>query len=179
MMLWSPPLLSLLLLLRALGPSLSLAPPTSAAPGSTMRGSASRLAHPLPPSRPSSPSGPRSTASASALPRGRRCHRPSASRGGATAMYARGGGRGGGGEREDKFSPFQRIESIKTAALGGVAGSVLSAPFVALHDLPSYGAAAWEFDTDMAALQGALFAIVYRYCVREEDDNEMLNMGVV
>lgn len=26
---------------------------------------------------------------------------------------------------------------------------------------------------------GALFAIVYRYCVREDDDNEMLNMGVI
>ena len=46
---------------------------------------------------------------------------------------------------------------------------------------PSYsnGIASWEFDTDMGSLQAALFAIVYRYCVREEDDNEMLNMGVV
>lgn len=31
----------------------------------------------------------------------------------------------------------------------------------------------------MGSLQSALFAIVYRYCVREEDDNEMLNIGVV
>jgi len=31
----------------------------------------------------------------------------------------------------------------------------------------------------MGSLESALFAIVYRYCVREEDDNDMLNMGVV
>jgi len=31
----------------------------------------------------------------------------------------------------------------------------------------------------MGSLQGALFAIVYRYCVREDDDNDMLNMGVI
>ena len=80
---------------------------------------------------------------------------------------------------EDKFSVFQRIESIKTATIGLLSGGILSTPFIALHDIPSYGAASWEFDTDMGSLQSALFAIVYRYCIREEDDNEMLNMGVV
>ena len=80
---------------------------------------------------------------------------------------------------EDKFSFFQRIESTKTAALGLLSGGILSTPFIALHDIPAYGAASWEFDTDMGSLQSALFAIVYRYCIREEDDNEMLNQGVV
>eukprot|EP00579_Thalassiosira_antarctica_P000759 CAMPEP_0201873976 /NCGR_PEP_ID=MMETSP0902-20130614/6356_1 /ASSEMBLY_ACC=CAM_ASM_000551 /TAXON_ID=420261 /ORGANISM="Thalassiosira antarctica, Strain CCMP982" /LENGTH=219 /DNA_ID=CAMNT_0048400729 /DNA_START=57 /DNA_END=716 /DNA_ORIENTATION=+ len=80
---------------------------------------------------------------------------------------------------DDKFSFPQKIESIKTAALGAIAGGIVATPFIALHDIPAYGAAAWEFDTDMGSLQSALFAIVYRYCVREEDDNEMLNMGVV
>ena len=80
---------------------------------------------------------------------------------------------------EDKFSFFQRIESIKTAALGLLSGGILSTPFIALHDIPAYGAPSWEFDTDMGSLQSALFAIVYRYCIREEDDNEKLNMGVV
>ena len=82
-------------------------------------------------------------------------------------------------DRKDKFSMFQRIESIKTATVGLLSGGILATPFIALHDLPEYGAASWEFDTDMGSLQSALFAIVYRYCVREEDDNEMLNMGVV
>jgi hypothetical protein len=80
---------------------------------------------------------------------------------------------------EDKFSLFQRIESIKTATLGLLAGGILSTPFIALHDIPAYGAASWEFDTDMGSLQSALFAIVYRYCIREDDDNAMLNQGVV
>ena len=80
---------------------------------------------------------------------------------------------------ENKFSFFQRIESIKAAAMGAISGSILSAPVLALHDLPNYGIASWEFDVDMSALQGALFAIVYRYCVRENDDNDMLSTGVV
>ena len=80
---------------------------------------------------------------------------------------------------EDKFSFFQRIESTKTAALGLLSGGILSTPFIALHDIPAYGAPSWEFDTDMGSLQSALFAIVYRYCIREEDDNEMLNQGAV
>lgn len=82
-------------------------------------------------------------------------------------------------EKEDKFSFYQRIESLKTAVVGLLSGGILSTPFIALHDIPAYGAASWEFDTDMGSLQSALFAIVYRYCVREEDDNDMLNMGVV
>ena len=88
--------------------------------------------------------------------------------------------------REDKFSLLQRIESVKTGALGAVSGGIASAPFLALHDIVfqydpyhANGLASWEFDTDMGSLQSALFAIVYRYCVREEDDNDMLNMGVV
>jgi hypothetical protein len=40
------------------------------------------------------------------------------------------------------------------------------------------GVAQWEFDTDMGLLESALFAIVYRYCVRT-DDNAMLNQGVI
>mmetsp|Transcript_26719 Transcript_26719/g.64106 ORF Transcript_26719/g.64106 Transcript_26719/m.64106 type:complete len:225 (-) Transcript_26719:146-820(-) len=79
---------------------------------------------------------------------------------------------------EDKFSFFQRIESIKTAALGAISSGIIGTPVLALHDLP-ISVAQWEFDTDMGSLQGALFAIVYRYCVREDDDNDMLNMGVI
>ena len=94
----------------------------------------------------------------------------------------------GGG---DKFSFYQRIESIKTAILGGVVGSICSTPFIAIHDLLLDGTtggggtgggsiANWEFDTDASAVQGALFAIVYRYCIRASDPpNNMLNMGVI
>lgn len=82
-------------------------------------------------------------------------------------------------DKEDKFSFQQRIESVKTAAVGALSGGIAATPFIALHDIPLYGPAAWEFDTDMGSLQSALFAIVYRYCVREADDNAMLNMGVI
>ncbi|KAL7476323.1 hypothetical protein ACHAW6_002194 [Cyclotella cf. meneghiniana] len=80
---------------------------------------------------------------------------------------------------DDKFSFGQRIESVKTGALGALAGGIASAPFIAFHDISAYGLASWEFDTDMGAIQSALFAIVYRYCVRKNDKNDMLNMGVI
>ena len=82
----------------------------------------------------------------------------------------------------NKFDMTQRIESVKCAALGAISGSLAAAPvayahYMVLTSAPSM--AQWEFATDMAAIQGALFAIVYRYAVREEDDNPMLNQGVV
>jgi hypothetical protein len=84
---------------------------------------------------------------------------------------------------EDKFSFGQRIESIKCAVVGALSGGIALAPFTALHDIfmgPEFsnGVAQWEFDTDMGSLEAALFAIVYRYCIRN-DDNEMLNQGVI
>ena len=83
---------------------------------------------------------------------------------------------------EDKFSFAQRIESLKCAVVGAVSGALCLAPVAAYHDLlysdalSVNGLAQWEFDTDMGALEGALFAIVYRYVIRE-DDNPMLNQG--
>ena len=83
---------------------------------------------------------------------------------------------------DDKFSFAQRIESLKCAVVGAISGSLCLAPFAAYHDilysdaLSVNGLAQWEFDTDMGALEGALFVIVYRYVIRE-DDNPMLNQG--
>ena len=87
---------------------------------------------------------------------------------------------------ENKFTFAQRIESTKTGVVGLFAGGIALTPFAALHDIlfpgsfiPN-GIAQWEFDTDMGSIETALFAIVYRYCVREgEETNEMLGMGVV
>jgi hypothetical protein len=65
-----------------------------------------------------------------------------------------------------------RIESVKCGVAGGVAGAISLAPVAALHNI-AYGDGSvlnglgqWEFDTDMGVIQAALFAIVYRYCVR-------------
>mmetsp|Transcript_2727 Transcript_2727/g.4051 ORF Transcript_2727/g.4051 Transcript_2727/m.4051 type:complete len:215 (+) Transcript_2727:41-685(+) len=88
-------------------------------------------------------------------------------------------------QNEDKFSFGQRIESIKTGIVGLFAGGIAMTPASFIHDIffggsvVQNGLAQWEFDTDMGSLQGALFAIVYRYCVRKDDNNEQLNQGVI
>ena len=84
----------------------------------------------------------------------------------------------------NKFNMAQRIESLKSVVLGAVSGGVACAPIAYLHYVyfsiaDSGGIAQWEFVTDTASLQSALFAIVYRYAVRKNDNNPMLNQGVV
>jgi hypothetical protein len=67
-----------------------------------------------------------------------------------------------------------------------LSGGVTVTPITLLHDyffpgntIPN-GLAQWEFDTDTGSIAAALFAIVYRYCVREgEESNPMLPMVVV
>jgi len=74
--------------------------------------------------------------------------------------------------QESDFSFAQRIESLKTLIVGALAGGIALTPFSALHDillggdLVRNGLAQWEFDTDMGSIEAGLFAIVYRYCVR-------------
>ena len=63
--------------------------------------------------------------------------------------------------------------------MGSISGSLGITPIAFVHDVLLQGSVAqWEFDTDVAALDAGLFAIVYRYCIRD-DDNPMLNQGVV
>ena len=85
-----------------------------------------------------------------------------------------------------KFSFTQRIESVKTGLVGLLVGGIALSPFTAFHDILlgdstiANGIAQWEFDTDTGSIGAALFAIVYRYCVRDgEESNEMLQMGVI
>lgn len=89
-------------------------------------------------------------------------------------------------ELSDKFTFAQKIESTKAGVVGLLTGGVAVTPFHLLHDvlLPGdtipNGFAQFEFDTDMGSIMSALFTIVYRYCVREgEEQNEMLPMGVI
>jgi len=70
----------------------------------------------------------------------------------------------------------ERIDSGKNAIMGAVVGSICGAlPDFLTHtnSLPQ-----WEFNTDAMAIQGALFGVVYRYCVRE-DSNPQLKQGCV
>mmetsp|Transcript_12104 Transcript_12104/g.24983 ORF Transcript_12104/g.24983 Transcript_12104/m.24983 type:complete len:231 (-) Transcript_12104:302-994(-) len=90
-----------------------------------------------------------------------------------------------GGDENDgdnKFDMAQRIESLKSVVLGALSGGIALTPIAYLHyvvfsTVPS--TAQWEFTTDMSSLEAALFAIVYRYAVRANDNNPMLNQGVV
>ncbi len=86
---------------------------------------------------------------------------------------------------DNKFSFGQRIESTKSGIVGLVAGSICLAPVSALHNIVfggmyvKNGLAQWELDTDLGSLEAALFAIVYRYCIRQGDNNPQLNQGVL
>jgi hypothetical protein len=88
---------------------------------------------------------------------------------------------------DNKFGFGQRIDSLKCLVTGAVAGSFALAPFAFIHDILLLEAvspiqtntlAQFEFDTDMGSVSCGLFAIVYRYCIRE-DENPQLNQGVV
>jgi len=83
-------------------------------------------------------------------------------------------------QEEAKFGFAARIESIKCVAVGALAGGIALAPASLIRDvvLNHQRVAQWEFDTDMGSLEAALFAIVYRYCIRE-DTNPQLKDGVV
>jgi hypothetical protein len=85
---------------------------------------------------------------------------------------------------KNKFGFGQRLQSIKCLVLGAVVGSVTAAPLIAIHNallfsVSSSGLPQTEFDIDMAAVQSALFSIVYRYSVRCDDANANLGQGVV
>ena len=59
----------------------------------------------------------------------------------------------------DEFK--EKLESTKVAAMGAVVGSFSFAPVGLLCE--GFNTPQWEFSTDSAAVEGALFAIVYRY----------------
>jgi len=85
-------------------------------------------------------------------------------------------------KRDGKFDFAQRIESTKAGVTGLVAGGATLIPFNILQAVftdSSDKTLQFIFDTGSGAVEAALFAIVYRYCVREgEENNEMLGQGV-
>lgn len=79
------------------------------------------------------------------------------------------------GEEVDIFSA-QRVESVKAAVVGALSGGLACAP-VALVTT-GFNVAQWEFEVDTLAAASALFAITYRYTVRQ-DLSPMLRQGAV
>ncbi len=72
----------------------------------------------------------------------------------------------------------------QTAFVGTVIGSLCVLPAQALHylylqDYTYTTYAQWEWDLIAAAIQGALFANVYRYAVRSDLDNETLTTRLI
>lgn len=70
----------------------------------------------------------------------------------------------------------QRLESVKAAVVGAVSGSIAALPAAAVAD--GFKFAQWEYDVDTIAISCALFAITYRYAMREDGDMQV-RMGVV
>lgn len=85
-------------------------------------------------------------------------------------------GASGHGGDADVFGGAQRLESLKAAALGAASGGLACAPVALVA--AGFDLATWEFDVDTLALASALFAITYRYTVRE-DASPMLRQGAV
>jgi ASC-1-like (ASCH) protein len=83
-------------------------------------------------------------------------------------------------------SLLSKLDSVKASIVGLFAGGIAVTPVAALHDilLPGdtidNGIAQWEFDTDMGSLAAALFAVVYRFSVRDgEEKNKMFPAFIV
>lgn len=88
--------------------------------------------------------------------------------------------------KKEKSVVTERFQSSLAGIVGLFAGGVAVTPITALHDilLPgetiTNGVAQWEYDTDTGSIAAALFAIVYRYSVREgEEKNTLLPIGVI
>jgi len=73
------------------------------------------------------------------------------------------------------FGAVQPVEGLKSFSLGGVVALWSVPPFTALHYFVLYpiyeSTPQWQFDTGAAFLQGAFFALVFRYAVRDNDFN--------
>lgn len=89
------------------------------------------------------------------------------------------------------FTEAERVNSLKFAILGGVCAGAISLIVLILHRLSVLGASmvlsgplvsmanlTLLVNGAIAGVSGALFALVYRYAVRQ-DSNIQLNVGVV
>ena len=89
------------------------------------------------------------------------------------------------------FTPAERIESLKVAIAGGVCAGAVSLGILVVNRIFVFGFEAIALmlvsgmatltllvNAGIAGISGALFALVYRYAIRQ-DKNPQLNNGVV
>lgn len=89
------------------------------------------------------------------------------------------------------FTDAERIESLKVAIAGGISAGIISLSILVINRIFVFGLEAITLtlasgmatltllvNTGTAGLSGALFALVYRYTIRK-DQNPQLNAGVV
>ncbi|CAE7235335.1 PAO4 [Symbiodinium natans] len=81
------------------------------------------------------------------------------------------------GRKLTELAGEERLESIKAGISSTGSGAVAMIP-ISLLD-PDRLTPRWEFQLDMLALDVFLFGLVYRYAVRQGDDNPMLRLGVL
>lgn len=89
-------------------------------------------------------------------------------------------------QAKKELTAAELFESSKALIVGLLSGGVAVTPVAFLHDyyfpgktIPN-GIAQWEFDTDTGSLAAALFAVIYRFSIREgEESNELLPLFVI
>ena len=83
---------------------------------------------------------------------------------------------------ESKMNISQSFATWQSWFIGAFIGVAAVTPITLLHHFyfyPSYESLAqWEYDTGAALVQGAVFAAVYRYAIREDWDEEKLGKAV-
>ena len=89
-------------------------------------------------------------------------------------------------QAKKELTAAELFESSKALIVGLLSGGVAVTPIAFLHDyyfpgktIPN-GIAQWEFDTDTGSLAASLFAVIYRFSIREgEESNELLPLFVI
>lgn len=83
---------------------------------------------------------------------------------------------------DSRFTAAERLASLKVAVVGGVVAGLVTAGLELLPDPLNFTASLitlnFWLQTAIAGLSGALFALTYRYAIRQ-DENPQLKTGVV
>ena len=80
---------------------------------------------------------------------------------------------------------IKAIEQVKTFSVGFVIGLVATSPLAFAHhqfypgEIMTNGDSQWQFDTLAGALAATAFAPVYRYFVKDEEDEGLVSFSIL